>query len=79
MQWNTIRILYLISLLQTGVPVQFYVDLYKPSLNDMWLTLNVILQYCICNRIACIYCAVSSRAIILKLHSFNSLGHSNIQ
>ena len=25
------------------------------------------------NRIACIYCAVSSNAIILKLHSFNTL------
>ena len=31
------------------------------------------------NRIACVYCAVSSHAIILKLHSFNSLRHSNIQ
>ena len=42
---------------------------------------QIVLSVCIIvyvNRIACIYCAIGSIAI-LKLNNFNSLGHSNIQ
>ena len=40
---------------------------------------NQIIYHYQSNPIACVYCAVSSSEIVLKLYSFNSLGHGNIQ